>query len=177
MNIFRLDDDPIIAASMAIDRHAIKMCLESTQILHTSLRQHGFEASWMYKSFNPKHPSCLWASESRSNFKWLVAHGKALCAEYTKRYGKHHKCYPLIDRAECASMAIPNGEETSMKLAMPIQFMTENAVHSYRLYYAGSKYRIATWKTSTPYWWDTYRSWVKTLNLEVENDKNDGVTI
>ena len=153
------------------------MILEQTQILHTSLRQHGFEASWMYKSFNSKHPSCLWASESRDNFNWLVKHGKALCAEYTKRYGKHHKCYSLIDRAEGASVSIPNGEETPIKLAMPTQFMTNDAVHSYRLYYAGAKYSIASWKTSQPYWWDTYRSLVKSLKLEVSNDKNDGVNI
>jgi hypothetical protein len=177
MNIFRLDDDPIIAATMSIDRHSIKMCLETTQILHTSLRQHGFEASWMYKSFNPKHPSCLWASESRDNFKWLVAHGKALCAEYTKRYGKHHKCYPLIDRADCVSMSIPMGKETPMKLAMPDQFRTDNPVHSYRLYYAGSKFRIASWKTQIPYWWDEYRALVKKQNLEVINDKDDGVNV
>jgi hypothetical protein len=177
MNIFRLHDDPVLAAAMAIDKHVVKMPLETCQLLHTALAQCGFGAEWLYKPFNPKHPSCLWARESRTNFKWLVQHGKALCAEYTKRYGKHHKCYPLIDRAECESMLIPNGPETPFRLAMPDQFRTNDAVHSYRLYYAGAKFRFAKWKTNEPYWWDEYRFLVQHHGLEVVNEKDDGVKV
>lgn len=177
MNIFRLDYDPLLAASYACDRHCIKMCLESCQLLHTALRQFGCTADWLYKPFNPKHPSCLWVRESRSNFKWLVRHGKALCAEYTKRYGKHHKCYPLIDRAECESALIPEGPETKQLLAMPDQFKNDDVVHSYRLYYAGAKAPFATWKTNEPYWWDEYRHLVIHNNLEVANEKDDGVKV
>lgn len=177
MNIFRLHDDPVIAATMAIDKHVVKMPLESCQLLHTALHQYGFTANWLYKPFNPKHPSCIWARQSRSNFKWLVDHGKALCAEYTKRYGKQHKCSFLIVQAEHEASIIPEGSETKLLLAMPDQFRSLDVVHSYRLYYAGAKFRFAKWKTSQPYWWDEYRALVKTQGLEVENDKNDGVKI
>lgn len=177
MNIFRLHDDPTIAATMAIDKHVVKMPLESCQLLHTALRQYGCNAEWLYKPFNPKHPSCIWARQSRSNFKWLVEHGKALCAEYTKRYGKHHKCYPLIDRAGCESMRIPEGLETKLLLAMPEQFRSLDIVHAYRMYYAGAKFRFAAWKTSKPYWWDGYRALVKERGLEVINEKDDGVKV
>ena len=135
MNIFRLDNDPHLAATMAINKHIVKMPLESCQLLHTALRQFGCTADWLYKPFNPKHPSCLWVRESRSNFKWLVRHGKALCAEYTTRYGKIHKCSPLIDRAECESHLIPDGPETKQLLAMPNQFRHDDVVHSYKIYY------------------------------------------
>lgn len=177
MNIFRLDNDPHLAATMAINKHIVKMPLESCQLLHTALRQFGCTADWLYKPFNPKHPSCLWVRESRSNFKWLVRHGKALCAEYTTRYGKIHKCSPLIDRADCESNLIPNGPETKQLLAMPDQFRNDDVVHSYKMYYAGAKFRFAKWKTNQPYWWDEYRFLVQQNGLEVVNDKNDGVKV
>jgi hypothetical protein len=175
MNIFRLDNDPDLAARMAIDKHVVKMPVETCQILHTALRQYGVKADWIYKPFNPKHPSCLWACESRFNFMWLVAHGKSLCAEYTRRYGKVHKCESLIVKAGELSSCIHNIPSTPMRLAMPDQFRTDDAVHSYRLYYAGAKFRFAKWKTNEPYWWDEYRNLVIQNHLEVVNDKNDGV--
>lgn len=177
MNIFRLHNDPDLAASMAIDKHIVKMPLESCQLLHTALHQFGCRADWLYKPFNPKHPSCLWVRESRTNFNWLVRHGIALCNEYTNRYGKTHKCLPLIQKASEYADMITGGPETPFLLAMPDQFRTNNAVHSYRLYYAGAKFRFAKWKTNAPDWWDKYREIVKSQGLEVINDKNDGVKI
>jgi hypothetical protein len=179
MNIFRLHNDPIVAATMAIDKHAIKMCLEQTQILHTSLRYYGLVESWLYKSFNPKHPSCKWAMQTRNNFRWVVQHGLGLCAEYSKRYQKIHKCRELILKASEYAHIIPDGDETPQLLAMPTQFQTNDAVHSYRLYYSGAKYKFATWKapSSEPTWWHEYRDYVIKHNLEVTNDKNDGVLI
>lgn len=177
MNIFRLDNDPQLAAEMAIDKHIVKMPVETAQLLHTALRQHGVSHDWLYKPFNPKHPSCLWVTESRFNFKWLVGHGKALCAEYTRRYGKVHKCQSLIEKAGELAGCIQDIPSTPMRLAMPDQFRTDDAVHSYRLYYAGAKFRFAKWKTSVPYWWDEYRNLVIQNNLEIVNDKNDGVKV
>jgi hypothetical protein len=177
MNIFRLDNDPHLAATMAIDKHVVKMPLETCQLLHTALRQFGCTADWLYKAFNPKHPSCLWARETRGNFKWLVRHGKALCAEYTVRYGKVHKCSSLIDLSEQESHLIPDGPETKQLLAMPDQFKSDDVVHSYKMYYAGAKFRFANWKTNEPYWWDEYRFLVQQNGLEVVNDKNDGVKV
>jgi hypothetical protein len=177
MNIFRLDNDPYISATYHCDKHCVKMILEQTQLLHTALRQFGCNAEWLYKPFNPKHPSCLWVCESRSNFKWLVRHGKALCMEYTKRYGKVHKCLSLISLAESESSCIPDGPETKQLLAMPDQFRNDDVVHSYKLYYAGAKFLFAKWKTNEPYWWDEYRFLVQQNGLEVVNEKDDGVKV
>jgi hypothetical protein len=176
MNIFRLDNDPNISATYHCDKH-MKMILEQTQLLHTALRQFGCTANWLYKPFNPKHPSCLWARETRSNFKWLVSHGKALCAEYTVRYGKIHKCSPLIDLAENESHLIPDGPETKQLLAMPDQYKNDDVVHSYKLYYAAVKYIFAKWKppSEEPNWWQEYRDYVIKNNLESKNTKNNGI--
>jgi hypothetical protein len=177
MNIFRLDNDPHLAATMAIDKHVVKMPLESCQLLHTALRTHGFTAEWLYKPFNPKHPSCKWVSETSGNFQWVIRHGLALCDEYTARYGKIHKCRDKIVSAMSHSYVIPSGPETKQLLAMPEQFKNDDVVHSYKLYYAGAKFRFAKWKTNEPYWWDEYRFLVQQNGLEVVNDKNDGVKV
>ena len=38
MNIFRLDNDPISAAIYQCDKHVVKMCLETAQLLSTTHR-------------------------------------------------------------------------------------------------------------------------------------------
>ena len=38
MNIFRLHDDPYIAAQMHCDKHVVKMILETAQMLSTAWR-------------------------------------------------------------------------------------------------------------------------------------------
>ncbi len=178
MNIFRLDDDAYSSAKMHCNKHVPKMACEQTQILHTTLRFYNFSAPWLYKSFNPKHPSCLWSISSRSNFLWIVEHGLALCEEYTHRYKKVHKCRDLILLAKENCIHVPDNGNTKQYLAMPDQYHTDDPVHSYRLYYSGSKYKFAKWepKQKNPNWWDDYRKYVIDNNLEVANDKNDGVT-
>ena len=143
MNIFRLDDNPVISAKMHCDKHIPKMACEQTQILHTSLRHYNFSDSWLYKSFNPKHPSCKWAIESKCNFLWVVDHGLAICDEYFSRYKKIHKCYDFILKAKEHAELIPDCGSTKQYYAVPVQFRSDDPVHSYRLYYAAAKYKFA----------------------------------
>jgi hypothetical protein len=177
MNIFRLDKKYSLSAIYHCDKHVVKMILEQTQLLHTALHTRGFRADWLYKPFNPKHPSCRWTMETRGNFDWVANHGLSLCIEYASRYGKHHKCFELLGKARKHIDVMPAGKETPQLLAMPEQFKTDDVVHSYRLYYAGAKFRFAKWKTFTPCWWDEYRQYVIKNNLEIINDKQDGVSV
>jgi hypothetical protein len=176
-----LDNEPTLAAKYAMNCHKIKMCCETTQILHTALRHVGLKERWLYKQFNPKHPSCIWTMQSRQNFLWLIEHGIALCKEYTFCYKKIHKCEEMIIKAKKYSHLIVDIPETPQLLAMPDKFRTNDPVHSYRLYYAGAKANMkrAGWKypAEEPYWWNNYRKYVIDNNLEVENDKNDGIVI
>lgn len=59
MNIFRLDNDPISAAIYQCDKHVVKMCLETAQLLSTTHRVlDGEEASpVLYKATHKNHPS------------------------------------------------------------------------------------------------------------------------
>ena len=44
-------------------------------------------------------PCTIWANESTINAWWLLAHGLALCNEYTHRYGKEHSCEKTLVEA------------------------------------------------------------------------------
>ena len=76
MNIFVLDSDPKIAASMHCDQHLHKMILESAQMLSTiaSVCLHStlFKSGNYYKPTHGNHPCTLWVTESPKNMLWLV---------------------------------------------------------------------------------------------------------
>lgn len=152
MNIFVLHNDPVVAAQMMCDKHVVKMILESNQMLSTVARKHGYDAP--YRTAHPKHPCTLWAGESYENWQWLVKHSRALCEEYTSRYGRIHKSQAVTEWAENLSINLPTTGQTPFRLAMPDEYKTENPVESYRNYYIGAKARIAKWKNgNVPNWW------------------------
>ena len=151
MNIFVLDTDPQKAAICQLDKHVVKMPLESAQMLCSALIINGFVGT-PYKLAHAKHPCTLWASQSRENFLWLVRHGLALSREYTSRYGKRHKSQDVIEFCEKHQHIIPAGELTTFAQAMPDQYKDQNPVIAYRQYYLGEKKNIATWKQNKPVW-------------------------
>lgn len=152
MNIFILDKDPKKAAKQQIDKHIVKMPLESAQMLCTALSSHGQSAT-PYKPTHKKHPCTIWASQNKANFNWLVEHGIALCEEYTSRYGKRHKCQDVIEWCSRNSSIIPEGGLTEFAQAMPDEYKSKDSVLAYRKYYKGEKSRIATWKQNKPSWY------------------------
>ena len=152
MNIFVLDRDPAIAASMACDKHVVKMILETAQMLCTAAREAGHYAP--YRSTHKKHPCTIWAGESKENWDWLVSHGLALCAEYTSRYGKKHKSQAIIEWCRDNPVGPQEGLLTPFRQAMPNKYKSTDPVKSYRDYYIGEKSAFAVWAHSeTPSWW------------------------
>jgi len=153
MNIFVLHRDPQLAAQMACDKHVVKMVLESAQMLCTVVRVHGFEAP--YKATHKNHPCTIWARSTQQNWDWLVEHALALCAEYTKRYGKIHKSQKHIEWCKSLLIKLPSFGLTPFAQAMPEQYKNSCVVTAYRAYYHGEKSRFATWNkgTPTPKWW------------------------
>ena len=136
---------------MSCDKHVVKMVLETAQMLCTAARAKGGWAP--YGATHTKHPCTLWAQRSQENWSWLVEHGKALCAEYTRRYNKHHKSEPVIRYCGELDLQFDRRERTPFAQAMPDQYKNECAVTAYRAYYMGEKAGFATWKTQTPDWW------------------------
>lgn len=162
MNIFAIESnaegeiDWIKSARSQDNYRVVKMILESCQILSTVLNEQGITAP--YKSFNPKHPSCLWAAESSVNFTRLVEHTNAMLKEYTERFGKIHKCGAVLDRI-CSLYDKDNFDchfETPLRMAMPEYFKSDDVVESYRRYYANKKnMRYPVGKV--PNWFVEYR--------------------
>ena len=86
MNIFVLDIDPQLAASLHLDKHVVKMPLETAQMLCTINAEFGIDVP--YKATHKNHPCTLWAKATKANYQWLTALGLNLCYEYTYRYKK-----------------------------------------------------------------------------------------
>ena len=152
MNIFVVDRDPKIAATMLCDKHVVKMIVETAQMLCTAASKLGHHVP--YKPTHARHPCTLWTGESLSNWNWLVQHGTALCEEYTLRYKKIHKTQSIIEWCRDSGVAPTNDIGlTPFRLAMPEKYKCVDPVKSYREYYIGEKSRFAKWKTSSPSWW------------------------
>lgn len=61
MNVFYLDNDPVVAAQYHNNKHVIKMVTETAQILCSALRHRDWDENWMYRLTLKNHPSVLWA--------------------------------------------------------------------------------------------------------------------
>lgn len=171
MNIFILDEQPEFAAQMMCDKHVVKMIVESCQLLSTAHHvldgdvievntgKRRYKTSIcttkdICKATMINHPCSIWARETRSNYMWLWKHAKALCAEYTKRYGKVHIMEQmLMGGLYNPPKNIAKGKLTPFAQAMPEQYKNVNAITAYRQYYLGEKTRFAKWKIGNiPEW-------------------------
>jgi hypothetical protein len=93
MNIFYLDPNPQVAARYHVDKHVVKMVLESAQLLSAAHFVLDKNNEGMYKPTHINHPCSKWTRESKANYLWLYQLFKELSHEYTFRYGKVHKTY------------------------------------------------------------------------------------
>ena len=174
MNIFYLDKSPEKAAQMQIDKHVVKMVLESAQLLSTCHRtvdgEHYIDASsgrklqkWrmadskldniIYKATHFNHPCSKWLRESKANYDWLYQHFAALAKEYKKRYGKDHLSYTKLRKVLAnAPTNLPDKGFTSPALAILDKYKVDDAVQSYRNYYEGEKLELGKTEDKERYW-------------------------
>ena len=163
------------------DKHTVKMILEYCQLLSTAHRYlDGVEVvgktktgrnvkRWklnderdtiLYSATHINHPSAVWCRHSLSNYKWLHNLLVELCAEYTYRYGKVHKCEEigLVKALGAVPTNISNKPFTEPTPAMPDACkVAGNSVESYRNYYFMEKKRMWSWSgkinsRTTPSW-------------------------
>lgn len=168
MNIFYLHRDPKQAAEIMINKHVVKMIVESAQLLSTAHRVlDGYEEihlsknnrrlkRWMhpdpkfnevlYKSSFVNHPSGIWVRAAKDNYQWLYDHFVALGQEYKKRYNKDHlTIVKLSNILSNAPQNIPVVEFTEPTPAMPIEYKVENnSLQSYTNYYVAEKLKLGT---------------------------------
>jgi len=156
MNIFVLDTDVRKCAEYHVDKHCVKMILETTQLLNNALIANDENYTPVYRQTHKNHPASIWASKSRENFTWLLSLGYALCDEYFYRYHKTHKCFGVMLNFEkdMRWLKIPSEGITPFVKCMPDQYKTEDPVQSYRNYYRGDKAYLAKWTgREAPEWW------------------------
>ena len=169
MNIFYLSSDPIAAAQMQVDKHVVKMILETAQLLSTAHRlldgteyidKRYVEGSFppryrnvkrwrladdindqlMYQATHINHPSAVWCRQSNNNYNWLFYHFVGLMDEYHYRYGKSHACAKLTGCLQSPPMNIPIGPKTQPTPAMDAKYIvSKDSVENYRNYYIHGK--------------------------------------
>lgn len=167
MNIFALDPDPVVAATYNCSKHTIKMILELSQILSTAHRvldgilidglsksgrrqkQYIHPNESLYKATHINHPSAKYCRDSKDQYIWTAKHLRALCDEYTYRYGKVHKT-EQIGLVDWLNSNIPKniGTKSVFDLpypAMPDDCISSDVVASYRKYYTVHKRHLADW--------------------------------
>ena len=155
MNIFAVDSDPIIAARCLVDKHVVKMILETAQILCSA-----FPAGYApYRRTHYNHPCSKWVRDSARNFNWLIAHGIALNEEYVYRFNakKDHASHKVIlwCRDNIDKLEFSNDKSSEFPLAMPEDVKESNPVQSYRNYYKKYKRSLAKWTNrNPPEWWE-----------------------
>lgn len=160
MNIFFLHIDPETCAQMYVDKHVVKMILESVQLLCSvhHLFPSGKDIKLM-KLTHKNHPSAIWTRESLDNYNWLLKLTEELCKEYTYRYGKIHKCEKeYLEILKQNKPNIPTLGFTPPKQAMPETYKIEtgnidDAIEAYRQYYFYEKSHMFSWKKrNIPTW-------------------------
>ena len=151
MNIFRLSEDPKIAASMLCDKHIVKMPLETAQMLCSVWHRYNIK-DVPYKEAFKNHPCTRWVGDSVKNYIWTWEHGLELCKEYTRRYGKIHKCEDIIQKVKPDINKMVRYFDSYKTTRQP-QCMNEEyknkwcSVAGYQTYYYFAKYLkgIAKW--------------------------------
>jgi len=163
MNLFRLHNDPRLAAQMHCDKHVVKMILETAQMLSTAWRITESDSEYadehgMYKLAHKNHPSTVWVRHTVSNYYWTINLFENLCQEYTHRYKKKHASERLLDAFKETSPTESWIIKDSMDFpqCMPDEYKVEDdPVQAYRKYYKAEKAYFAKWDRgrAAPEWW------------------------
>lgn len=174
MNIFYLSNDPTQCAEWMVDRHVVKMILETAQLLSTAHRvldgtqyvdkQSGRSIKrWslederehvIYKATHVNHPSAIWTRQAVENYNWLFDHFVALNNEYKYRFEKTHETSKLGLWLNSPPLNLKDWDMTEMCSAMDTKYIvSKDPVDNYRNYYKFGKTHLHKWtKREKPEW-------------------------
>lgn len=177
MNIFYLSDDPVTSAQSMVDRHVVKMILETAQLLCTAHRVldgerktvvgkrkttifelNGIQDELFYKATHVNHPCAVWVRHCPENYNWTYRHYLALLDEYTYRYGKTHATKDRLGLfLEYPPQKIISVNPTLPPSCMNNQFIiSDDPVLNYRNYYNYGKTHLLRWTKRIPPNWINY---------------------
>lgn len=174
-----MHEDPRQCAEWMVDKHVVKMILETAQLLSTAHRlMDGLEIHlelekngkirkkrvWvlddhrndvLYSATHINHPSAIWCRQSVENYNWLVDHLFALSDEYTYRYGKKHLTIQKLGYIiQSPPFNLKDWDMTKMPSCMDRQYViSDDPITNYRNYYIKGKKRLHSWKRREPPEW------------------------
>lgn len=168
MNIFALDQDPIIAAQYNCDVHCNKILLECCQMLANCFSLEKLEFAPKTKDGKTRkhchynHPVSKFVRSSKENANWVIQHAEELEKQRLIIGYRPHFSMGFLKWAKenQEEMDIPNGELTDFAVAINDKqqcrkvsdFDSLSAVGKYRLYYKVDK-KFAKWTNRpVPYW-------------------------
>jgi len=157
MNIFFFTKDVNLNSRLLDDKRLVKMVLETTQLLSNGLFLNNCRSP--YNPTHLKHPCSIWAAKSCGNWKWLRLYGLALAKEYTRRFGKIHKCEKLIRLMKCPKSK--NIKFTNPPQCMPIQYKNKRTDIAYINYYINEKFNPKYFRRTDKCIFDLWKKLVK----------------
>ncbi len=164
MNIFAIEGEgnqiDWVKSAKSLDNYrVVKMILESTQMICTTINIQHDKQITPYKNAHVNHPSTIWTRTSSANFNCLLKHTESMLEEYTERFGKEHKCKSVIFKAlkHYDRSLFDLHEETVLPLCMDNQYKGDTVVESYRRFYS-DKPRMRYPKDKIPQWFIELRT-------------------
>ncbi len=155
MNIFFLSRKIRRCARWHCDKHVVKMILEYTQMLYTTLHMLGGTENILsnaplcastgvrgYKVHAKNHPSTKWVRESRAHYDWLLTLALALVEEHMYRFAHKtiHACHAHLEWLRANPPKFSEATWRDPPTAMPEEFrISPDSVLCYIAYYNGSK--------------------------------------
>jgi len=165
MNLFILHANPKEAAQAHVDKHVVKMILETCQMLYTAhwtaaypglvikakkgltppsrmatapAKKDSQTRGYTFSHIN--HPCTKWIRASLENYLFACELGIALGEEYTYRWGKTHACAEHVKWLKENPPALKSKGLTPFAIAMDDKYKNSaDAIECYRNYYLTAK--------------------------------------
>lgn len=148
MNVFYLDSNAELIAHWLVDKHIVKMPIESAQMLSSAHRILDGESApdACYKATHRHHPCTVWTMSSSANYMWHYNLLECMLEEYSRRYNKVHKTSQLLSILSKLPHNIVQNGFTLPPQAIPEIYKQDDVIAAYRIFYRVEKAGFATWK-------------------------------
>ena len=144
MNLFILDENPVLAAQGLDDKRVGKLLMEACQLLSTGAHSASSSAievgvGYACRPSYQGHPVTLWVGATRGNWLWAARHAQGLADEYLFRYGRHHASADRLPYILTLSSCIPDGpllpfQNSARNAGLGLDYSSLPVVEAYRSY-------------------------------------------
>ena len=162
MNIFATDYCPEVSARNLLNRHSVKMPLESLGMLCFAFPDGSTPYPNSNKHRHYKHPASVWCRQTEDNFNWLYQHFLVQLDEYKVRYKRDHFAFQFIDwfkrnksSVDFAQSGLTPFARCFSQFKQQLDSTVPDAVDAYREFYWLDKRDFAKWPSVSkiPNWW------------------------